>query len=89
MWQARHRTLHSFHAVKEMSKARILAKKSASSVMNERKILGVLKHSFLVNMHCAFQSQTHLYLVLDLKLGGDLRSHLSRVKRFSEEQTSS
>jgi hypothetical protein len=40
--------------MKEMSKARILAKKSVNSVMNERKILSVLKHTFIINMQLAF-----------------------------------
>ena len=88
VWQAQHREAGTMHAIKEMSKARVLAKKSTSSVMNERKILELLRHPFLVNMHYAFQDSEHLYLVLDLKLGGDLRFHMSRLKRFSERQTS-
>ena len=75
-------------AMKEMNKARILTKKSVNSVMNERKLLSVLKHIFIVNMHYAFQDRDNLYLVMDLMPGGDLRYHLGRQKRFSEEQTS-
>jgi serine/threonine protein kinase len=71
-----------------MSKARILSKKSVNSVMNERKLLSVLRHSFIVNMHYAFQDRENLYLVMDLMNGGDLRYHLGRNKRFTEEQTS-
>lgn len=45
--------------MKEMSKIKVITKKSANSVMNERKILTNLKCEFLVNMHFAFQdSQT-------------------------------
>jgi serine/threonine protein kinase len=76
------------YAMKEMSKARILSKKSVNSVMNERKLLSVLRHSFIVNMHYAFQDRENLYLVMDLMNGGDLRYHLGRNKRFTEEQTS-
>jgi len=71
--------------MKEMSKARVLAKKSVNSVMNERKLLSVLKHPFIVNMHFAFQDRDNLYLVLDLHTGGDLRYHLGKVKTFSEK----
>jgi len=39
-------------------------------------------------MQFAFQDFEHLYIVLDLLTGGDLRYHVSRQKRFSEEQTS-
>jgi len=42
-----------------MSKIEVMTKKSANSVMNERKILINLKSDFIVNMHFAFQdSQT-------------------------------
>ena len=75
------------YAMKEMSKARVLAKKSVNSVLNERKLLGSLKHNFIVNMQYAFQDRDNLYLAMDLLTGGDLRYHLGRVKRFSEEQT--
>ena len=38
-------------------------------------------------MQYAFQDFDNLYLVMDLLNGGDLRYHISRHKRFSEEQT--
>lgn len=34
-----------------------------------------------------FQDKENLYLVMDLLNGGDLRYHISKNKRFSEEQT--
>ena len=39
-------------------------------------------------MQYAFQDFENLYLVMDLLTGGDLRYHVSRHKKFSEEQTS-
>ena len=75
------------YAMKEMSKARILSKKSVNSVINERKLLQNLKDSFIVNMQYAFQDSENLYLVMDLMPGGDFRYHLSRHKDFTEEQT--
>jgi serine/threonine protein kinase len=73
--------------MKEMSKARVISKKSVSSVINERQLLSVLKHPFLVNMLYAFQDRENLYLIMDLMPGGDLRHHISRKKKFTEEQT--
>jgi serine/threonine protein kinase len=35
-----------------------------------------------------FQDFENLYLVMDLLTGGDLRYHISRQKKFTEEQTS-
>ena len=36
----------------------------------------------------AFQDQDYLYLVMDLLTGGNLRYHLTRHKKFNEEQSS-
>lgn len=38
-------------------------------------------------MHYAFQDFENLYIVLDLLTGGDLRYHVCKYRRFSEEQT--
>lgn len=35
----------------------------------------------------AFQDFENLYLVMDLLTGGDLRYHVSKYRKFSEEQT--
>lgn len=75
-------------AMKEMSKARILTKRSVKSVMSERRILTELKHHpFLVNMYYAFQDRENLYLVMDLLTGGDLRYHICRYRKFDESTT--
>ena len=70
-----------------MQKIRIVSKRSVNSVMNERKLLAVINHPFIVNMHYAFQDRENLYLVLDYMKGGDLRYHLSRLRSFTESQT--
>ena len=72
--------------MKEMQKLRVISKRSVHSVMNERKILETLRNTFIVNMHFAFQDRENLYLVLDLKNGGDLRYHISKTKKFNEIQ---
>jgi serine/threonine protein kinase len=73
--------------MKEMAKARILSKRSVDSVINERGILAELKNQFLVNMYYAFQDRENLYVCMDLLAGGDLRYHINKRKKFSEEQT--
>lgn len=40
--------------MKEMAKARIITKKSVSSVMSELKLLGQLRSDFIVNVHFAY-----------------------------------
>lgn len=38
-------------------------------------------------MHFAFSDNENLYLVMDLLLGGDLRYHITRRRKFSDETT--
>ncbi len=71
-----------------MSKAKIIDKKSEKSIKYERDLLSKLKHPFIVNMYYSFQDYDNLYLVMDMLTGGDLRYHIFRHKKFSEEQTS-
>jgi len=86
VWKVTHRKLRQQLAMKEMSKARIVSKRSVNSVMNERRILAMVRHPLVVNMHYALQDKHNLYLVMDLKSGGDLRYHISRKKTFTEAQ---
>ena len=44
-----HKKLKTKFALKEMRKTKILAKKSVTSVMNERQILSLIHHPFIVN----------------------------------------
>ena len=70
--------------MKEMSKTKIIDKKSVNSIKSERNFLSKINHPFIVNMHFAFQDNTNLYLVTDLLTGGDLRYQLCINKKFNE-----
>ena len=75
------------YALKEMSKVRIIDRRSEKSIKGERDFLSILRHPFIVNMNCAFQDYENLYLVMDLLTGGDLRYHVCRIRKFTEEET--
>lgn len=87
MWRTSRKKTHAGYALKEMSKARIITKRSVKSVINERQILAQLNNPFIVNMHYAFQDRENLYLVMDYLSGGDLRYHICRYRKFNEETT--
>ena len=74
-------------AMKEMSKAKILFKKSVKSVANERKFLEMFNYNLLCNMYYAFQDSDTLYIVMDYLSGGDLRYHICRRDSFTEKET--
>ena len=87
VWKVQYKKTKEYFALKEMSKRKILDKKSEKSINSEMKFLSILNHPFIVNMHYAFQDNDNLYLVMDMLSGGDLRYHCSRYRTFSEEQT--
>lgn len=87
VWRVQYKKTKEYFALKEMSKKKIIDKKSEKSINSEREFLSFLRHPFIVNMHYAFQDNDNLYLVMDMLSGGDLRFHISRYRKFSEEQT--
>ena len=70
-----------------MSKLKILDRSSLFSIKSEHTLLSLLSHPFLINMHYSFQDINNLYLVLDLKSGGDLRYQICLKKFFNENET--
>ena len=88
VWKVYSKKYKKIYAMKEMAKAKIIDKKSESSVKYERELLSKIKHPFIVNMHFAFQDYENVYIVMDYLFGGDMRYHISRQRKFTEEQTS-
>ena len=87
VWEVKWKKNGMIFAMKEMSKARIIDRKSVKSIIVERDILSKLNHPFIVNLHFSFQDSDKLYLILDLVKGKDLRHHLKHLKKMTEEQT--
>ncbi|KAJ3011362.1 UNVERIFIED_CONTAM: hypothetical protein HDU68_001697 [Siphonaria sp. JEL0065] len=69
-----------------MNKEEIIKRGSAEHVLSERRLLEEAQHPFIVNMRYAFQDDEHLLMILDLKLGGDLRFHLTYKGAFAENR---
>ena len=87
VWKVRYKRTQKKYALKEMSKVKIIDRKSEKSIKNEKEFLSKLHHPFLVNMICSFQDYDNLYLVMDLLTGGDLRYHICKKKKFTENQS--
>ena len=77
VWRVQEKKTKKLYALKEMSKTKIIDKKSEKSINSEREFLSKLHHPFIVNMHYAFQDKDNLYLVMDMLSGGDLRYRIS------------
>ena len=87
VWKVTIKHTNNSYALKEMSKVKIIDRKSESSILSERHLLAQLHHPFIVNMFYSFQDRDNLYLLMDLLTGGDLRYHLCRHKKFTEDQS--
>ena len=86
MWKVKYKLNGKLYAMKIMSKVKIIRKNSIKNVLNEKRLLSQLNNPFLVNMIFSFQDNDHLYLIMDLLLGGDLRYHLNKSELFNENQ---
>ena len=72
--------------MKEISKLKIIDKNSEKNIKSERNLLSKMCHPFIITMHYSFQDNENLYLILDLLSGGDLRYHINKKIKFTEEQ---
>lgn len=75
------------YAMKEMLKARVMAKKSVESVNKELELMQKINSDFIVNVQYAFHNDEYLFLVMDLMDGGDLRYHHSHIRKFPHNET--
>lgn len=89
VWKVEMKKTRQVFAMKEMYKAKIIAKKSINSVMNERALLARVRHPFFINISYAFQDRENLYLIMDYVNGGDLRSLSIYVDITSAEEDAS
>ena len=87
VWKVYSRKYKKVFAMKQMSKLKIIDKRSEKSVKSERDMLELMHHPFIINMHFSFQDTENLYIAMDLLTGGDLRYHICKHKKFFEEQT--
>lgn len=73
------------YAIKVMNKRKLMQdERTVQRIMREKRILAKLSHPFVVSLHWAFQTDGHLFLVLDYCAGGELFYHFQRLGAFSE-----
>eukprot|EP00397_Hematodinium_sp_SG-2012_P037709 GEMP01040903.1.p1 GENE.GEMP01040903.1~~GEMP01040903.1.p1 ORF type:complete len:358 (+),score=80.05 GEMP01040903.1:61-1134(+) len=77
----RKRDGHVF-ALKCMEKRIIVNGRQATHITRERDILSQLSFPFIVNLTASGSDSKHCYLLLELVSGGELYTHIRRVRRF-------
>ncbi|CAD8101305.1 unnamed protein product [Paramecium primaurelia] len=75
-----------FYAMKLIDKEFILQNKKQGIVQNERDIMTVLDHPFIIKLEYAFESKNFIVFVLEFCSGGELFWQLRQVKRMTEDQ---
>jgi tRNA A-37 threonylcarbamoyl transferase component Bud32 len=84
VWLVKHRTTGQMLAMKVLDKQRTKDEEAVEATRVERDILLRVRHPYVVQMQYAFQTADSLFMVMDYHNGGDLYSHMLRVKRFGE-----
>jgi len=66
------------YALKCMRKAQVVATKQQSHVLNEKNILAMMNHPFVLALIQTYQDAGELYMLMELALGGELFSLLAK-----------
>lgn len=74
--QSRHN--QRFYAVKVLKKNQVVKMKQVEHTNDERRMLGMVKHPFLITLWGTFQDSKNLYMVMDFVEGGELFSLLRK-----------
>jgi len=73
-----HKPSGNTYALKCMRKAQVVATKQQSHVLNEKKILAMMKHPFILALVQTYQDAGELYMLIELSLGGELFTLLAK-----------
>merc|ERR1719201_2774336 len=79
-----HKPTNTPYALKCMRKGQVIALKQVEHVMNEKNLLEMCDHPFLLNLAATYQDTDEIYMLLELALGGELFSILREHIKFDE-----
>lgn len=78
------RSVHNgrYYAIKVLKKAQVVKMKQVEHTNDERRMLKLVEHPFLIRMWGTFQDAKNLFMVMDYIEGGELFSLLRKSQRF-------
>lgn len=79
----RHRHSGRMYCLKVLSKEKIVRLKQQEHVKNEKWVLNVTQHPFVVRLHATFQDSAYLYFLMEFVPGGELFTCIRRATRLS------
>ncbi|ODV88548.1 hypothetical protein CANCADRAFT_124337 [Tortispora caseinolytica NRRL Y-17796] len=71
-----------YYAIKVLKKAQVVKMKQVEHTNDERRMLKLVEHPFLIRMWGTFQDSKNLFMVMDYIEGGELFSLLRKSQRF-------
>ena len=74
------------YALKRLNKSWIVENSLEQHVVDERNVMTLTDHPFILKLHSSFWDDKYVYLVLELCLGGELFSYLRKYNKFNEQQ---
>lgn len=78
------RSVHNnrYYAIKVLKKEQVVKMKQVEHTNDERRMLKLVEHPFLIRMWGTFQDSRNLFMVMDYIEGGELFSLLRKSQRF-------
>jgi serine/threonine protein kinase len=84
VFRVSHKRTQVEYAMKILQKNKVERRNLMRYTMTERNVLSYLKHPYIVALHYAFQTSSHLVLVLNYCPGGNLQQLTAQQKRLQE-----
>lgn len=86
VYLGQHKESGKLYAIKVLKKKDVIEMDQLEHTKTEQKILSHVNHPFLVGLDFAFQTESRLYFVMEFMKGGELFTHMRRLKRLTEPQ---
>ena len=75
------------YAMKTMDKRRVKTNQGEQMCINEMVLLNKCSSKFVLDLKYAFTNEFELFIIMDVKAGGDLNFHLHEKKKFNKLET--
>ena len=81
---AKLRNSQKHFALKVIPKQKVIERDDIRHLRNEKELLQMLDHPFIINLFTSFQDSYYVYLALECVVGGELFTFLKQSRRFSD-----